>query len=115
MRKSKTASRTRQYERLLRSPGQQSLLLRLFVAGMTYSSQRAVERITALCEQHLKGRYRLEIVDIYQQPELAQGVQIVAVPTLVKMMPSPLQRFIGDMSKAETMLLGLAGGKEVKS
>lgn len=107
MAKKKSTTSTVRYQRALKTLKEDLFVLRLYVAGATSASQRAIEKITALCDQHLKGRYQLEIIDIYQQPELAQGVQIIAVPTLVRAMPSPLRRFIGDMSKADRLLLGL--------
>jgi circadian clock protein KaiB len=68
---------------------------------------RAIETVRAICEQHLQGRYDLEVVDIYQQPTLARGEQILAAPTLIKKLPLPLRRVIGDMSSTERVLLGL--------
>jgi len=82
-------------------------LLRLYVTGMTPRSTAAVENIKAICEQHLHGRYELEIVDVYQQPTLAKGEQIIAAPTLIKKLPLPLRRFIGDMSQTDKILVGL--------
>lgn len=82
-------------------------LLRLYVSGMTPNSQKAVENVKKICEEHLKGRYELEIIDIYQQPIFAKEGQIVAAPTLVKELPLPLRKFIGDMSQTERILLGL--------
>jgi circadian clock protein KaiB len=82
-------------------------VLRLFVAGTTPNSRRAIENVRKICEEHLKGRYELEIIDIYQQPLLAKEGQIVAAPTLVKNLPPPLRKFIGDMSNKEKILLGL--------
>ena len=82
-------------------------VLRLYVTGMTPCSQRAIRNIQNICEVHLKGRYELEIVDIYQQPVLAKDDQILAAPTLIKRLPLPLRRFIGDMSQKEKILLGL--------
>ena len=79
----------------------------LIIAGMTPRSQRAVDNITELCERHLAGRYELQVVDIYQQPELAQVEQLVAAPTLVKKLPLPLRRFIGDLSDAERVMVHL--------
>ncbi len=107
MTKRKTPTATRRFEETLEHADDERFVLRLYVAGATPASQRAVENIKQLCEQHLKGRHRLEVIDIYQQPELAQGVQIIAAPTLVKSLPLPLRRFIGDMSKTERLLLGL--------
>jgi len=82
-------------------------LLRLYITGVTPKSTRAVLNIKSICEEHLRGRYRLEIIDIYQQPVLAKGEQIFAAPTLIKYLPPPLRRFIGDMSEKENVLLGL--------
>src|ERR1035437_4658070 len=82
-------------------------LLRLYVAGTTPNSVRAIENIKRICEEFLKGRYDLEVIDIYQQPVLAKGDQIIAVPTLIKKLPVPLRKFIGDMSATEHILVGL--------
>jgi circadian clock protein KaiB len=82
-------------------------LLRLYVTGTTTGAVRAIERVRAICEQHLLGRYELEIIDIYQLPALARDQQIIATPTLVKVLPLPLRRFIGDFSKSEKVLFGL--------
>jgi len=82
-------------------------VLRLFVTGMTPRSTRAVEKVRAICEDYLHGRYDLEVIDIYQQPALATGEQIIAAPTLVKKLPLPLRRVIGDMSSTERVMQGL--------
>jgi circadian clock protein KaiB len=82
-------------------------VLRLYVAGTTPNSVRAIENIKRICDEYLKGRYDLEVVDIYQQPVLAKGDQIIAVPTLIKKLPLPLRKFIGDMSTTERILVGL--------
>jgi circadian clock protein KaiB len=82
-------------------------VLRLYVTGSTPRSARAISNIRKICEEHLEGRYDLEIVDISQHPTLAEGEQIIAAPTLIKMLPLPLRRFIGDMSHTERILLGL--------
>jgi circadian clock protein KaiB len=82
-------------------------ILRLYITGMTPNSKRAVENIKKICEEHLHGKYLLEIIDIYQQPQLAEGDQIFAAPTLIKKLPSPLKKLIGDMSNTEKVLLGL--------
>jgi circadian clock protein KaiB len=81
--------------------------LRLYVAGQTPRSLRAVENIQKICAGDLQGRYRLEVIDLYQQPQLAQGEQIVAVPALIKRLPEPLRMVIGDMSDSERVLVGL--------
>lgn len=82
-------------------------VLRLYVAGMTPRSTRAVENVRAICEERLHGRYDLEVIDIYQQPTLAEGEQIIAAPTLIKKLPLPLRRVIGDLSSIERVLVGL--------
>ena len=82
-------------------------ILRLYVSGATTRSSRAIENIRNFCEEHLKDRYELEIVDIYQQPELLEKDQVVAAPTLIKDLPPPLQKLIGDMSDREKILIGL--------
>lgn len=82
-------------------------LLRLYITGTTRNSERAIVNIRKICEEHLEGRYDLEIVDIFQHPTLAEGEQIIAAPTLIKHLPLPLRRFIGDMSQTERILLGL--------
>jgi len=82
-------------------------VLRLYITGTTRHSTRATVNIRKFCEEHLQGRYVLEIVDIAQHPTLVKGEQIIAAPTLVKKLPLPLRRFIGDMSQTERLLLGL--------
>lgn len=82
-------------------------LLRLYVAGTTQQSTRAILNIQQICEEHLGGLYHLEVIDIYQRPQLAKDEQIVAVPTLVKKLPAPLRRVIGSFSDAERVLIGL--------
>ncbi len=81
-------------------------LLRLYVTGVSRQSRDAVERVRAICENQLAGQYDLEVVDIYQVPALAKGAQIIATPTLVRVLPAPLRRFIGNMSK-EQILFGM--------
>lgn len=87
--------------------GEGTFLLRLFVTGMTPRSTDAIARIKAICEEYLGGRYELEVIDIYQQPEAARGEQIVATPTLIKKLPPPLRRLVGDLSDKQRVLLGL--------
>ncbi len=81
--------------------------LRLYIAGPTPQSTRAIVNIRKICEDHLLGRYDLEVIDICQNPALAKGEQIVAAPTLIKKLPLPLRRFIGDLSQTERILVGL--------
>jgi circadian clock protein KaiB len=82
-------------------------ILRLYIAGATPRSARAVSNIRRICEEHLEGRYDLEVIDISQSPTLAEGDQIIAAPTLIKKLPLPLRQFIGDMSRTDRILLGL--------
>jgi circadian clock protein KaiB len=82
-------------------------VLRLYITGTTLQSGRAILNIRKICEEHLEGRYELEVVDLSQHPTLAIGEQIIAAPTLIKKLPLPLRRFIGDMSQTERILLGL--------
>jgi len=82
-------------------------VLKLYVAGMTARSTRAVENVHAFCEKYLEGRYDLQVIDVYQQPALARTEQLIAAPTLIKKLPLPLRRLIGDMSNEERILVGL--------
>lgn len=82
-------------------------VLRLYVTGATPNSVRAIENIKAICAEYLEGRYDVEIIDIYKQPSLAKGQQILATPTLVKVLPLPLRRIVGDLSQKDRVLLGL--------
>lgn len=84
-----------------------TFVLRLYITGTTAKSMRAIENIRWLCEQYLAGDYDLEVVDLYQQPELAAREQLLAAPTLVKKLPLPLRRLVGDMSNHERVLAGL--------
>ena len=95
----KTAAKTRATE------GQ--YVLRLYVAGLTPRSRTAIANITTICEEYLKGRYDLEVIDVFQRPVLAREEQIIATPTLVRKLPEPLRRFIGDLSEKEKVLVGL--------
>ena len=87
-------------------------VLRLFVAGATARSRQAVLRVRELCETELKGRCKLEVIDIYQQPGLARENQIVATPTLIQELPRPLRRFIGNLSNFTGLLIDLDLGKK---
>lgn len=87
-----------------RKPKVAEYVLRLYVSGSTLKSERAVANITRVCEEHLAGRYELEVIDIYHQANLARDEQIVAVPTLIKRLPAPLQRLVGDMSDLRSAL-----------
>ena len=103
-----TADTKAEFERALKPrPGKELYVLRLYVTGMTPRSVAAVQNIKAICEEHLRGRYNLEVIDVYQQPQLAHGEQILAVPALVKKLPLPLRTLVGDLSNTERVLLGL--------
>ncbi len=81
--------------------------LRLFVTGSTPRSTRAIANMRRICEDNLKGQYSLEVIDVYEDPEATKAMQIVATPTLVKMLPEPLRRIIGDLSDEERVFAGL--------
>ena len=105
--KSGSEKSKRQLEKTASDQRLQHYVLRLYVTGTTPASTRALEKARSICEEHLRGRYELEVIDLYQLPALAKDHQIIATPTLVKLVPSPLRRFIGDLSKAEKVLFGL--------
>ncbi len=86
---------------------EENYVLRLYITGNTPQSMRAILNLKQICEEHLKNRYDLEIIDIYKRPELAKGEQIIAAPTLIKSLPHPLRKLIGDLSNEEKVLLGL--------
>lgn len=81
--------------------------LRLYVAGNTAKSAAALANLKQICEEHLSGRYRIEVIDLLENPQLAAGDQILAVPTLVRRLPPPLKRIIGNLSDSERVLVGL--------
>jgi circadian clock protein KaiB len=91
------APSAQEFERAIAESPDARFVLRLYVSGMTTRSRHAIENIRHLCEEHLAGRYDLEIIDIYQQPDLAKEGQVIAAPTLVKKLPLPLRKIIGDM------------------
>ena len=94
-------------DRAARSSKTDRYVLRLYVTGMTPRSVRAVANLQEICTEYLDGRYDLEVIDIYQQPDRAKGEQVIAAPTLIKKLPLPMRRIIGDMSNRERVLLGL--------
>ena len=81
--------------------------LRLYVAGQTPKSLTALTNLRRYCEEHLKGRYKLEVIDLLLNPQLAEGDQILAIPTLVRKVPEPIRKIIGDLSNEERVLVGL--------
>ena len=85
----------------------QAYRLRLYVAGQTPKSVLAFRNLKQICEEHLQGRYEIEIIDLVENPQLARGDQILAVPTLVRRLPEPIKKIIGDLSNTERVLVGL--------
>ncbi len=98
-----------QFEKLLvkQASGDGRYSLRLYITGTTERSNEAVTNIRQLCDKYLPGRYELEVVDIYQQPGKAADAQIIAAPTLIKQLPAPIKRLIGNLSDAEKIIVGL--------
>lgn len=103
-----TKSRSRVRPRQSKPPKPQVWKLRLYVAGQSPKSIRAFANLKVLCEEHLKGRYLIEVIDLLEQPHLARGDQIVAIPTLVIKLPRQVQKIIGDLSDTDRVLVGLA-------
>ena len=95
------------FERAAEGVDTQRYVLKLYVTGKTPRSTQAVENVRAICDEYLEGRYDLEVIDIYQQPALLAGEQIIAAPTLVKKFPLPMRRLVGDMSNRGRVLVGL--------
>lgn len=106
-----------EFEKLLQTAGNgEHFVLRLFITGNTVRSAQAIANIRALCDEHLTGRYDLEVIDIYQQPGAVAKDQIIAAPTLIKQLPAPVKRVIGDLSDPDKVMIGLnlAGDGAVK-
>ena len=106
MPKKKSETSEKEFKKAITKSGQEKYVLRLYVAGMTPSSIKAIASVKRTCDEHLAGRCDLEVIDIYQQPKLAKGEQIIAAPT-IKKLPLPLRRIIGDMSDSEKFLVGI--------
>jgi circadian clock protein KaiB len=104
---SKPESNTRAFEAALTADEEPRYVLRLYVVGATPASRRAISAIRQICEDELADRYSLEVIDIYARPALAAGEQIIAAPTLIKDLPQPVRRLVGDMSDRERVLVGL--------
>jgi circadian clock protein KaiB len=98
---------TKAFEQAIEKSESAFYQLRLYVAGTTPYSVSAIANIKKICEEYLKDRYELEVIDLYQNPTLAKGEQIIAAPTLIKRLPLPLHRIIGDLSAVERVLVGL--------
>jgi circadian clock protein KaiB len=114
MNKNSMHDATAALEQALLSTQAKKYTLRLYIAGTSPKSLRAIANVKKICEENLHGQYELQVIDLYQQPQLAQGEQIIAAPTLIKKLPLPLRRIIGDMSSAERVLVGLDLRKKPK-
>lgn len=97
----------RSLEKLIAKSKDGRYVLRLYTAGMTPHSTRALENVKAICDTYLSGRYELTVIDLSQQPHLGEGQQVIAAPTLVKALPPPMRRLIGDLSDSKKVLLAL--------
>ena len=113
MKKAKKSSTLKEFDISVKKLKDEKYVLKLYVTGLTPQSVNALNNIKKICEEHLKGRYNLEVIDLYKNPSLAKGEQIIAAPTLIKKLPLPLRRIIGDMSGTERVLVGL-DIKEIK-
>jgi len=107
MEKKRVKTSTEEFEKAAAKRDRERYVLRLYVTGMTPKSTLAIANVRKLCEKYLEGSYELEVIDIYQQPKLAKGEQIIATPTLIKKLPLPLRKLIGDMSDTERFLVGI--------
>jgi len=107
MTKPKPKGDKKKIERALREREKNRYVLRLYVAGLTPRSVMAIASVKKTCEEHLHGRYKLEITNLRDEPTLAKGEQIIAAPTLIKKLPLPLRRLIGDMADTKKLLVGL--------
>jgi circadian clock protein KaiB len=96
-----------EFEKLVATLAQPTYYFRLYVSGASSRSAVAIENVRHICDQYLPGHYELEVIDIYQQPAQTRAAQVVAVPTLIKELPFPPQRFVGDMSNTERIVIGL--------
>ena len=106
----KVKSSSKEFEKAMKKPGiikGEKYILRLYITGMTPRSTKAIANLRTICEEYLKDKYELDVIDIYQQPKLARGEQVVATPTLIKKLPLPFRRLIGDMSDKKSVLFGI--------
>ncbi len=110
----KSKSTTEGFEQSHGKKKDEKYVLRLYVAGLTLRSQNAIKNIKAICQDNLHGHFDLQVIDVFRQPKLAKGEQIIAAPTLIKKLPLPLRRFIGDLSNTEQIVLGLDLRKKTK-
>jgi circadian clock protein KaiB len=109
----KSTADPKEYDISVNKIKNETYILKLYVTGITPQSILAIDNIKKICEEHLKSRYNLEVIDLYKNPALAKGEQIIAAPTLIKKLPLPLRRIIGNMSDTDRVLVGL-NLKEIK-
>jgi len=105
--KTKVKSSTEKFDLTISELSKDRYILRLYITGTTSRSVIAITNLKKICEEYLEGRYELEVIDLYKKPSLAKDEQIIAAPTLIKKLPLPFRRIIGDMSNKEKVLLGL--------
>jgi len=105
--KTKVKTSSEEYDLTMSELSHDKYLLRLYITGATTRSGLAIANLKKICEEYLEGRYELEVIDLYKKPYLAKDEQIIAAPTLIKKLPLPFRRIIGDMSNKEKVLLGL--------
>jgi circadian clock protein KaiB len=106
-RKPSTGKKSAAKKRQPRSASSDFFILRLYIAGQTPNSVTAIANLKKLCEEKLQGKYRIEVVDLLEKPQLAKGDQIIAIPTLVRRLPPPVKKIIGNLSKTESVIVGL--------
>jgi circadian clock protein KaiB len=107
MKEKKTKDSTSDYDMSISESGKEKYILRLYITGTTSRSVLALTNLKKICEEYLEGRYELEVIDLYKMPSLSKDEQIIAAPTLIKKLPLPFRRIIGDMSNVEKVLMGL--------
>jgi circadian clock protein KaiB len=107
MEKKRGKTSAEELEKSVATQDRAKYVFRLYTTGITSKSLRAIANVQNLCEKHLRGRYELKVIDIYQQPELARDAQIIATPTLIKSLPLPIRKLIGDMSDTAKLLVGI--------
>ena len=107
VKKTKVKGSTTKFDLKVSESGKEKYILRLYITGTTNRSVLALTNLKKICEEYLEGRYELEVIDLYQMPSLAKDEQIIAAPTLIKKLPLPFRRIIGDMSNVEKVLMGL--------
>ena len=107
MKTSTTIKKSSAKKRPAKTTGSDFFILRLYIAGQTPNSVTAIANLKRICEDKLKGKYRIEVVDLLVKPQLARGDQIIAIPTLVRRLPPPVKKIIGNLSKSESVIVGL--------